>query len=912
MQKKNVNNESISPIILSTNNYKNKHYSNNKKNTSLPAYKNKKCCSECYSKSLLCLFSCKCLNSNIFYLNEKIYFIKVWASLSKEYGDKKNASLPFKALLNLYSLKKDIINELKCIRLNPNLLLIKSGQRNDLEFYIPQLCNFNLFGEYEQVTRLLCFLCNACYCSSFFAHRVYWFMRSIDINESSFKIEKFFKVLNTVFKSDKLNFKHIISNLYVTGSQKYINYLKDNNLLILYEKNFENLLEGKELQYYKKIKETKEIINNFCDKMLLDSLKNLDNIKNNNFINHNYYDEITKLNGNNDNNIFENKFGNEQQINLDYIYINNYNTENNDIDIIDEDINLKSFYSVINFYDDLCDIGKELLYKNPMNYKEIIIRKITEINKNLPANVYLPFLTDSARNYIIIHIPITEIKIFKTKERVPFMLVFEAVRLDEITYQIYKNRISIPKNKKNTKKIKKNIEKKKKEIKKIIDKIDLEISKPITITKLEENIEKQQKSETNTINTNQNIQTSSYFKDLNNKQSTNLISENEFDQTFNNINIKNNYIENTENTKNIYIPLSPEISFKKNNKLEISKSSPLIDDDHSSEVSYSDEEKEPNSSLSQNNKNIINNKNNININKSPIEEIFGEQYENQKNRLQKNSIFQNFSTFKLFKVIIKTGENLRQEQFATQLISEFKQIFSLYKVDCWLSTYEIISTGKDCGIVEVVPNSLSLNEIKQKTGLSLKNFYIKYFGNEKSKSFHIALKNFIKSLAGYSLVCYFLQIKDRHNGNLLIDSSGHLIHIDFGFMLSNSPGKGIQFENAPFKITNEMLELLGGINSKYFLDFRKRLFSGYLAIYKNYEKILKLNEFMFNGNGRYFPCFEKGTETLDELKQRLIPKEKMSKMEKMNYIDELISLSLNNWTTTCYDKCQYYLQGIFE
>ena len=68
---------------------------------------------------------------------------------------------------------------------------------------------------------------------------------------------------------------------------------------------------------------------------------------------------------------------------------------------------------------------------------------------------------------------------------------------------------------------------------------------------------------------------------------------------------------------------------------------------------------------------------------------------------------------------------------------------------------------------------------------------------------------------------------------------------------------------------------------------------------------------MFNGNGRYFPCFEKGIEALSGLKQRLIPKEKMSKMEKMSYIDELISLSLNNWTTTCYDKCQYYLQGIF-
>jgi hypothetical protein len=49
--------------------------------------------------------------------------------------------------------------------------------------------------------------------------------------------------------------------------------------------------------------------------------------------------------------------------------------------------------------------------------------------------------------------------------------------------------------------------------------------------------------------------------------------------------------------------------------------------------------------------------------------------------------------------------------------------------------------------------------------------------------------------------------QDRHNGNILLDTSGHLIHIDFGFMLSNSPG-GVNFEAAPFKLTRELLEIM--------------------------------------------------------------------------------------------------------
>ena len=61
-------------------------------------------------------------------------------------------------------------------------------------------------------------------------------------------------------------------------------------------------------------------------------------------------------------------------------------------------------------------------------------------------------------------------------------------------------------------------------------------------------------------------------------------------------------------------------------------------------------------------------------------------------------------------------------------------------------------------------------------------------------------------MAGYSIISYLFQLKDRHNGNLLLDGEGHLIHIDFSFMLSHSPG-GLNFESAPFKLTRELLEV---------------------------------------------------------------------------------------------------------
>ena len=67
-----------------------------------------------------------------------------------------------------------------------------------------------------------------------------------------------------------------------------------------------------------------------------------------------------------------------------------------------------------------------------------------------------------------------------------------------------------------------------------------------------------------------------------------------------------------------------------------------------------------------------------------------------------------------------------------------------------------------------------------------------------------------------------------------MDCNGCIIHIDFDFIFSNSPGGNIGFESAPFKLTEEYIQVMGGEeNSEMFDYFKILLIRGFLEIRKH-------------------------------------------------------------------------------
>lgn len=140
----------------------------------------------------------------------------------------------------------------------------------------------------------------------------------------------------------------------------------------------------------------------------------------------------------------------------------------------------------------------------------------------------------------------------------------------------------------------------------------------------------------------------------------------------------------------------------------------------------------------------------------------GESSKEQERRVRLKSPFGHLRSWRLIRVLVKANDDVRQEQFAMQLISQIQQILKLKKLKLWLRSYEILATGPDCGLIEFVSDTKSLDEIHRSHG-TLVDYFEAKFGRKNSKAYQKAQKNFMNSLAAYSLVCYILQIKDRHN-----------------------------------------------------------------------------------------------------------------------------------------------------
>jgi len=253
--------------------------------------------------------------------------------------------------------------------------------------------------------------------------------------------------------------------------------------------------------------------------------------------------------------------------------------------------------------------------------------------------------------------------------------------------------------------------------------------------------------------------------------------------------------------------------------------------------------------------------------------------------------------------IFKVGDDCRQDVLALQMIAAFRGIFHSVGLDVFVFPYRVTATAPGCGVIDVLPNSISRDMLGREAVNGLYDYFVSKYGNEDSLRFQQARNNFVKSMAAYSVISFLLQFKDRHNGNIMIDDAGHILHIDFGFCFDIAPG-GIKFERAPFKLTSEMVAVMGGgPDHQSFKWFEELCVKAFLASRQYTEKLSQIVLLMMDSG---LPCFK--PESVSHFKERFVLEK--NEREAAEFMKGLIKRSYSSYSTGIYDQFQLLTNGI--
>nr|XP_039263530.1 phosphatidylinositol 3-kinase catalytic subunit type 3-like isoform X1 [Styela clava] len=193
-----------------------------------------------------------------------------------------------------------------------------------------------------------------------------------------------------------------------------------------------------------------------------------------------------------------------------------------------------------------------------------------------------------------------------------------------------------------------------------------------------------------------------------------------------------------------------------------------------------------------------------------------------------------------YTTLFKHGDDLRQDQLILQIITLMDSLLQKENLDLKLTPYKVLATSTKHGFVHCI-ESKSVAEVLATEG-SIQNYFRKLSPSE-SRPYGIeqdVMDNYVKSCAGYCVITYLLGVGDRHLDNLLLTKSGSLFHVDFGYILGRDP-KPLP---PPMKLSKEMVEGMGGLNSEHYQEFRKYCYTTFLHLRRHANLILNLFSLM--------------------------------------------------------------------
>ncbi|XP_018579245.1 phosphatidylinositol 3-kinase catalytic subunit type 3 isoform X2 [Anoplophora glabripennis] len=194
--------------------------------------------------------------------------------------------------------------------------------------------------------------------------------------------------------------------------------------------------------------------------------------------------------------------------------------------------------------------------------------------------------------------------------------------------------------------------------------------------------------------------------------------------------------------------------------------------------------------------------------------------------------------------IFKLGDDLRQDQLILQMITLMDKLLRKENLDLKLTPYRVLATSTKHGFVQFI-ESVTVAEALGSEG-SIHNYFKKYHPQENGPYGIVPdiMDTYVKSCAGYCVITYLLGVGDRHLDNLLLTQDGKLFHIDFGYILGRDP-KPLP---PPMKLSKEMVDAMGGVNSEHYQEFRKLCYTAFLHLRRHANLMLNLFSLMVDAS----------------------------------------------------------------
>lgn len=233
-----------------------------------------------------------------------------------------------------------------------------------------------------------------------------------------------------------------------------------------------------------------------------------------------------------------------------------------------------------------------------------------------------------------------------------------------------------------------------------------------------------------------------------------------------------------------------------------------------------------------------------------------------------------------YRVIFKTGDDMRQDQLIIQLFEVMDRIFQKASLHLPITAYKTLAFSSSFGCCEFVENSKAIRDIITE---KKPNHTIRDYLEEDHQNIDAKIERFTASLAAYCVMTYVLKIGDRHDNNILVTRDGRLLHIDYGYIL----GDVTKPFTPPLKLSSEMVETIGSNGLQKICGWAGPAFN---SLRKRARLILVLIELMFTAP---LSCFHQNPmRRLQQVENSLLLN--CTEIEAMNSLQATFSESLNS------------------